>query len=122
METETHAGLAEKFGRKVGALTLFFIYDKNVFYRWIKRILLAGLLLFCLLDSGFEFAKTLTTLAVLVFSGCALAMGGEAQGPEGTPRSDFSSHPSIPRDGPAGYGYYDDHGNFRGATDPGDTD
>ena len=122
MGTLAPAGLPERFGRRLGSLVLFFIYDKNVIFRWIKRILLAGLLFYGLLGLGIEFAKTLTTLAVFTFFGLALAMSSGASASEPDHHTDLSGHLNIPREGPAGYGYYDGHGNFRGSTDPGDAD
>lgn len=122
MTDKSSVGLAELFGQKLGLAVLFFIHDKNVILRWLKRALLAGVFVFCLMNSGLEFAKTLTTLAVLILLGAAFAKSGTRQSPHRKQDTDCYHPTSVPREGPAGYGYYDGHGNFRGSSDPYDAD
>lgn len=122
MTNYTSSNLAENLGRKLGVALRFWLRDQNPTLRWLKRGLLGGALAGCALSIELNFVQMLTTLAVL----CVLA-GAFVRSPSPDPSSDegrsvFSHNPNIPRDGPAGFGYYDGYGNFRGCSDPTDVD
>ncbi|WP_341962562.1 hypothetical protein [Pseudomonas sp. RC10] len=121
METKTSVSFAEQLGLKIGSVVLFLLFDKNATVRWLKRAAIAVLLMATVFTFKVELAKALITLSVLVMLGALVVRSGIGQ-PSRDSGADFSPHPSIPRDGPDGFGYYDAYGNFCGSSNPFDGD
>lgn len=118
MITQTAQGLASRLGYGLGRCARFCLTDTNVVLRWIKRVALAGLLLFVALNFERGLVGGLVTL--LIFGVCLIATMKERSTRVLSDEKSmiFSHHPSVPRDGPDGYGYYDGYGNFRGSSNP----
>jgi hypothetical protein len=52
---------------------IFFLVDNNFLLRWAKRVIFASIFIFAFTHLGREFARTLTTVAVICGVGLALA-------------------------------------------------
>lgn len=111
----------EQLGLKLGSVVLLLLFDKNVAMRWLKRAAIAVLLMATVFTFEVELAEALVTLGVLITLGVRVTRSTVGQ-PSRDRGVDFSPHPSIPRDGPDGFGYYDSYGNLRGSSNPFDGD
>ncbi|NWB94806.1 hypothetical protein HX882_02745 [Pseudomonas gingeri] len=118
MTAHTSQGFANRLGYGLGRVVLFFLVDENLVLRWVKRGVLAVLGYVFFAHFGRGVMSVLMTPLILLFAVLAVArFGGVVRSGSGKVLG-WSHHPSVPRDGPAGYGYYDGHGNFRGSSNP----
>lgn len=118
MTTQTTQGLASRLGYGLGRCVYFCLNDTNVALRWIKRVVLAGLLLFVAFTFDRGLISGLVTLFIVGICLVALMKGRSARALSDDQSMILSHHPSVPREGPDGYGYYDGYGNFRGSNNP----
>lgn len=118
MSVQTTQGLASRLGYGLGRGVRFILTDPNVVRRWVKRGFFAVFLLFVAFNFGRDLVGGFITLTILVVAVVAFMRVSSSITLSDHKSLDWSHHPSIPRDGPDGYGYYDGHGNFRGSNNP----
>ena len=118
MTAHTSQGLANRLGYSLGRVVLFFLIDNNVVLRWVKRAVLVALVYAFFAHFSRGTVSALMTPLILLFIVLIVAKFGSLTRSGNGKALGWSHHPSVPRDGPAGYGYYDGHGNFRGSSNP----
>ena len=122
MSSQTSKGLASRMGYGLGRAVRFMLADSNVALRWIKRTVFASVLIFIALWFGRDLVSASISLLVLGIGLIALTRTSTPDAVDDQDGLDAFHHPSIPFDGPDGYGYYDGYGNFRGSSNPYDDD
>ncbi len=122
MTVHSSQGLASRLGFGLGRGVRFLLTDSNVALRWIKRTVLAGIALFFAVN--FIHGVVVFFIIIMIFGALitVLMKSGASKPLSDDISKDWSGHPSVPRDGPDGYGYYDGYGNFRGSSNPFDED
>lgn len=118
MATQSSQSFAARLGYGLGRGMRFFLVDENVVLRWVKRCGLAILLLFVTFNFPLSFAGELIAVLVVGVAAALLTRVSASKKFTDDKGVDLSCHPSIPRNGKDGYGYYDSYGNFRGSNNP----
>ena len=118
MATQSSQSFAARLGYGLGRGVRFFLVDENVVVRWVKRCGLAILLLFVTFNLPLNFAGELITVLVVGVAAALLTRVSASKKFTDDKGVDLTCHPSIPRNGKDGYGYYDSYGNFRGSNNP----
>lgn len=122
MTFQTTQGFASRLGYGLGRAVRFMLSDRNGPFRWIKRTVFAGVLIVIALRFGRDLVSALISMLVLGIGLIALTRANTPDAADDHEDSDVFHHPSVPFDGPDGYGYYDGYGNFRGSSNPYDDD
>jgi len=122
MGLQTSKVVAGRMGYGFGRAVRFMLSDSRGALRWIKRTVFAGVLIFIVLWFWRDLISASISMLVLGIGLSVLTRANTPGAVDDQEDLDVFHHPSIPSDGPDGYGYYDGYGNFRGSSNPYDDD
>ncbi len=122
MRVQSSDSVASRLGYALGRAARFMLADRNFVLRWMKRAALAGSIILIILEFSRSLGSVILTLLTLSAAVIALSRVGTSETLSDDLSHNISNHPSIPREGDYGYGYYDSYGNFRGSSNPFDED